>query len=113
MSLKVGVPTGIERVKRLGTYRLELAFDDGHVSVVDFGPFLRGSPNPETRLFLNPERFGRFSLIHGNLVWGDYAMCFPMEDLYEGRIVPAGSALAVREKRGRYRGRGRRILSCS
>jgi len=37
----------------------------------------------------------------GNLVWGDYDMCFPIEDLYAGRLV--GSALlAVAEAPYRY-----------
>ena len=105
MSRKVGTQVGIVRVKRQGTYRLELTFDDGHVSVVDFGPFLRESLNPETRLFLDLQRFGSFSVVHGNLVWGDYAMCFPVEDLYEGRIFPAGcvsKTMAVAEERAVY-----------
>ena len=105
MNLAIGVAADIVRVDRLGRYRLELTFSDGHVSTVDFGPFLRGSLNPETRRFLDETRFQRFSLTHGNLVWGDHEMCFPIEDLYEGRIGQeraAGGTLAVAEKRSEY-----------
>ncbi len=105
MSLATNVALDIVRVDHLGRYRLELTFSDGHLSTVDFGPFLRVSLNSETRRFLEEERFKSFSLIHGNLVWGDYEMCFPIEDLYEGRIGQeefAGKVVAVAEKRGEY-----------
>ena len=103
MSLKRGIAVDIVKADYLGRHRLELTFGDGHVSTIDFGPFLRGSLNPETRRFLAESLFKDFSLTHGNLVWGDYEMCFPIEDLYEGRIgrkEPA--ALAVAEEPGRY-----------
>jgi hypothetical protein len=114
MSLKIGVAVAIVRVKRLGGYRLELRFSDGHVAVVDFGPFLRSSQNPETRRFLDGKRFREFVVLHGNLVWGDYAMCFPIADLYGGCIDPAepvAKPLAVAEAHGEYvarRGKRRR-----
>jgi Protein of unknown function (DUF2442) len=111
VSLKEGIAVGIARVKRLGGHRLELTFSDGHVSSVDFGPFLRSSLNPETRQFLDAKRFRQFSLVHGNLVWGDYEMCFAIEDLYEGRIAcgkSADKALAVAETRVEYTTKKRR-----
>ena len=61
MSLKRGVAVDIVKAAHLGRYRLELTFSDGHVSTVDFGPFLRGSLNPETRRFLDAKRFKNFS----------------------------------------------------
>ena len=105
MSLARGVAVDILRVDHMGRYRLELTFSDGHVSTVDLGPFLRASLNPETRRFLGEKRFKSFSLTHGNLVWGDYEMCFPIEDLYEGRIgqeKPASKVAAVAEQRVEY-----------
>jgi hypothetical protein len=105
MSLKVGVAVKVVEAKCLGGYRLSVTFSDGHVSVVDFGPFLRSSLNPETRGFVRQERFRRFSLLHGNLVWGDYAMCFPIADLYEGRLArgeTVGRMRAVAESRSEY-----------
>jgi hypothetical protein len=105
MSLKAGVAVGIMNVKPLGAYRLALTFSDGHVSTVDFGPFLRNSLNPETRQYLDAKRFREVALRHGNLVWGDYEMCFPIDDLYEGDIArekPGAAVLAVAESGVRY-----------
>jgi hypothetical protein len=105
VSLAKGIAVDILRVGDVGRYRLELTFSDGHVSIIDFGPFLRGSLSPETRRFLDEKQFRSYSMTHGNLVWGDYEMCFPIEDLYEGQIgqeEPAGNALAVAERRSEY-----------
>jgi hypothetical protein len=105
MSLKAGVAMEILKVERRGGYRLLLRFSDGHVAAVDFGPFLREAQNPATRRYLNAKRFREFTLLHGNLVWGDYEMCFPIEDLYEGSIgtaQPVSEVLAVAESRAQY-----------
>ena len=42
--------------------------------------------HPEIRAYLDVEKFKAFSIHFGNLVWIDYTMCFPIEDLYFGRI---------------------------
>ena len=69
-----------------GEYRIKLKFDDQTEQIVDFGPFLRRSRHQDTRAYLQPERFGLFRLIHGELVWGDYDLCFPQIDLYRNNI---------------------------
>ena len=105
MSLKSGVAVAVKKVECLNDYRLEIEFSDGHVSVVDIGPFLRSSLNPGTQRFLDAKRFRKFSLVHGNLVWGDYEMCFPIEDLYKGDIgvcQSSGGVRAVAEARAEY-----------
>jgi len=57
--------------------------------------------NAETRRFLDMNLFKNFSLVHGNLVLGDYEMCFPIEELYAGRIGRKEPvALAVAERTG-------------
>jgi len=104
--MKLGVDTSIVTAKHLGGYRLQLTFSDRHVSVVDFRPFLSASLNPETRRFLNAQRFRQFAVKYGNVVWGDYTMCFPIEDLYSGNIGIAESVvrqLAVAEEKAEYR----------
>jgi hypothetical protein len=90
MSLKEGIVVNVVRAECLGRHRLKITFSDGHVSIVDFGPFLRSSLNPETRRFIHVELFNNFDVIHGNLVWGDYEMCFPVDDIYEGHIGESG-----------------------
>jgi hypothetical protein len=67
-------------------YKLEITFNDGHVQVVDFEPFLRGSLNPLIRKYLDPVQFQQFTVENGDLQWNDYDLCFPIADLYENRL---------------------------
>jgi hypothetical protein len=68
-------------------YRLRLVFDDGKEQTVDFLPFLARSHHPDMRAFLDKQRFGQFRVEHGDLLWGDYELCFPIMDLYHNRIL--------------------------
>ncbi|MBU0568103.1 DUF2442 domain-containing protein [bacterium] len=68
------------------TIKLLIRFSDGKDGVVDLGPFLRNSLNPMIRRYLDPDKFKRFSVEQGDLFWNDYDLCFPVADLYEGRI---------------------------
>lgn len=63
-------------------YRIRLDFDDGTHQTVDFLPFLRRAVHPAIRAYLQPELFRAFRLEYGELVWGDYELCFPIIDLY-------------------------------
>jgi len=67
-------------------YRLRLLFDDNTVQDLDFGPFLAHSHHPDIRAYLDPERFADFKVQYGELVWGDYDLCFPVIDLYNNAI---------------------------
>lgn len=67
-------------------HRLRLCFSDGETQIVDFEPFLRGSLNPMIRKYLDLNLFREFTLEHGDLLWGDYDLCFPIADLYAGQI---------------------------
>jgi hypothetical protein len=67
-------------------YRLCLSFNDGVERVVDFGPFLRAARHPDLTKYRHPARFKQFRLHHGNVMWGDYEMLFPVADLHEGTI---------------------------
>lgn len=86
MTLSEDAVVEIVSVERLSGYRLKLDFSDGATRIVDFELFLSASPNPMIREYLNPERFGEFRLEHGDLVWDDYGLNFPIADLYEGRL---------------------------
>ena len=101
--LKTGEQVDIERVEHVGGYRLKLVFSDGCERVVDFEPFLSASLNPGTRRFLDSEAFATYRTEWGNLVWGDYEMCFPIDDLYAGRLSEKRH-LAVAEERADYGG---------
>ncbi len=86
MKLVEGVDIDVVQAEHAGAYRLRLVFSDGTERIVDFGPFLNGSGHPAIRAFLDPEKFAGFRVEHGDLLWGDYDLCFPIADLYEGRI---------------------------
>lgn len=86
MILSEGTAIDIIRVERGSGYKLKLSFSDGAEREIDFEPFLRHSRNPMIRSYLNPQKFANFTLEYGNLVWDDYALCFPIADLYENAI---------------------------
>jgi len=73
-----------------GDYRLRLVFDDGADITVDFRPFLARSRHPDIRAFLDPARFSGFRIEYGELIWGDYELCFPVMDLYRNELIHGG-----------------------
>lgn len=77
----------ITSAEQVGDYALRLSFDDGAVQTVDFKPFLSLSRHPAIRAYLEPERFAGFRIEYGELVWGDYDLCFPIADLYRNTIM--------------------------
>jgi Protein of unknown function (DUF2442) len=72
--------------EQVSNYKLRLTSSDGTERIVDFEPFLRSSRNPLIRAYLEPNRFADFKLEHGDLIWDDYGLCFPIADLYENRV---------------------------
>ena len=80
------IPVNIISAESAGECRIHLKFDDGTEQEVDFKPFLVRSSHPEIRAYLDQARFGAFRLEYGELVWGDYELCFPMADLYRNTV---------------------------
>ncbi len=78
----------ITAVEQVGDYALRLSFDDATVQTLDFKTFLSLSRHPDIRAYLNPARFAAFRIEYGELVWGDYDLCFPIADLYQNRLMP-------------------------
>jgi hypothetical protein len=70
----------------LSGYQLRLAFSDGTAQVVDFEQFLRHAKHPDLLQYRALKRFRTFRVYHGNVMWGDYEMLFPIADLYRGEI---------------------------
>lgn len=102
MTLRAGEEVNITDVRHLGGCRLEITFSDGHVQKVDFEPFLKQA-HPELRKYLDEKEFSRFSVEHGNLVWNDYEMCFPIKDLYTGKLIFESELLKVAEDPAEYK----------
>jgi hypothetical protein len=76
----------VVRAERKSDYKLRIHFSDDTSRTIDFEPFLKPSSNPMIRAFLDPKRFADFKIVDGNLMWGDYDLCFPISDLYENSI---------------------------
>ncbi len=74
------------RARIKSNYKIKIDFSDGTSRILDFYPFLESSGNPLIRAFLDSKRFAEFVIRDGDLMWGDYEMCFPIADMYEGRI---------------------------
>jgi len=69
-----------------GNYRIQMEFSDGVTRVIDFENFLKKAKNSMTQKYLDKMLFSSFSLEYGDIIWNDYEMCFPVWDLYEGRV---------------------------
>jgi hypothetical protein len=76
----------VERAEHAGEYQIRLTFSDAAQRVVDFASFLRQSHNLLIQAYLDPDAFARFAVRDGDLVWDDNDLCFPIADLYEGRV---------------------------
>lgn len=79
-------PINIVAAEIAGDYRLRLTFDDGVEQLVDFKPFLTHACHPDIRVYLDPAKFPTFRIEYGDLVWGDYDLCFPIIDLYQNQL---------------------------
>jgi hypothetical protein len=67
-------------------YELLITFQDGKEVNVDFYDFLKSSTNPQIRDYLILEKFKSFKIKDHDLLWGDFDLLFPIEDLYSGKI---------------------------
>ena len=83
----------IIKANYLGGYSIELEFGDGKCQKVNFELFLRKSLHPEIRSYLNQDKFIQFRVEYGDLVWGDYELCFPVKDLYANQISHSNADL--------------------
>lgn len=79
-------PINIISAKQSGEFRIQIIFDDGTAQEIDFKPYLMRSHHPDIRAYLDPARFSKFRVEYGELVWGDYDLCFPIIDLYHNAI---------------------------
>lgn len=84
--MNTSVTINIVAAEQVGDYCLHLSFNDGTEQTVDFEPFLSLSRHPDIRAYLEPARFAAFHIEYGELVWGDYDLCFPIIDLYRNQL---------------------------
>ncbi len=79
--------TDVESAKYIGDFVIRVLFSDGTEQVVDFKPFLNKSSHPVIRKYLNERKFQKFRITHGNINWNDFELIFPIDDLYNGKII--------------------------
>ena len=78
--------TAIQKANYKGDYKIHFQFSDGIEQTIDFGDFLKRAKNPMTKKYLDKALFQSFTILHGDIVWNDFEMCFPIWDLHEGKI---------------------------
>lgn len=86
----------IKKATYVGDYTIRFTFTDGHVSEIDFHPFLSAAgQNPMNSQYLDVLRFRQFKL-HRNVdvYWDDWEMCFRFETLYTGKLPKMPKPLA-------------------
>ncbi|MDR3013778.1 MAG: DUF2442 domain-containing protein [Chitinispirillales bacterium] len=77
----------IKHADFIGAYSVLLTFSDGATRKVNFGEFLEKSMHPAIRAYLDENRFKKFKIESGNIVWGkNWDLIFPIEQLYKGKI---------------------------
>jgi len=76
----------IEKAKYIDDYTVQLNFNDGAVSIIDFGHFLKTRPHPQHNKYLKYKNFRNFRLNNGNIVWGkNRDLEFELYPLYQGK----------------------------
>jgi hypothetical protein len=86
MKTQTGNYLEIQEAEHVSGYRIRLSFNDGTARVVDFEPFLTKTQNPDAAKYRQVRHFKKFHLHHGELMWGDFEMIFPIMDLHKGKI---------------------------
>ena len=76
----------IQKAEYVGNYKIKLLFSDGIEKTINFKQFLKNAKNPMTSKYLDENLFKSFSIEYGDIIWNDYEMCFPIWNLYEGKI---------------------------
>ena len=73
--------------ENLGNLTVSLTFNDNTKQTVDVGDFIRRHPHPQYNKYLDPQKFSRFTIDNGNIVWGkNWDLIFPIEQLYSGNL---------------------------
>ncbi len=76
----------ITGAKYLKKYTLEITFSDHKTQVIDFELFLKRSTHPDIVKYQNINKFKKYQIQDGELMWGDFEMIFPIMDLYNNKI---------------------------
>lgn len=67
-------------------YQIRFVFSDNTERVVDFSAFLKNAKNPMTGKYRDKKLFRKFQVVYGDIQWNDYELCFPIWDIYQGKV---------------------------
>jgi hypothetical protein len=76
----------IIQVEYLEGYKLKIYFSDSKIQIIDFYDFLINNHHSDIKKYLELSNFQSYKIEYGDLIWGDFEMCFPIYNLYEGVI---------------------------
>jgi len=77
----------IVKAENAGNLTVSLTFSDNTTQNVDIGDFIRRHPHPQYNKYLDPRKFSRFTIEHGNVVWGkNWDLIFPIDQIHTGKI---------------------------
>lgn len=77
----------VESVAHMTGHILEIEFNDGKKTIVDFSRFIFSNGHPDYEPYKNITRFQNYDIVDGNINWDDYTMIFPVEDLYQNKLI--------------------------
>jgi len=77
----------IEEAEYIHDYTIKLIFNDGRETEVDFSDFIKKSHHPDIAKYQDLKKFKKFHLTYGDLEWNDFELSFPINDLYQGKIL--------------------------
>ena len=77
----------ITAAKYIAPLSVELTFSDGAIQIVDVGSFIKKKPHPQYNSYLDENKFKKFKLEMGNILWGkNWDLIFPITTLRKGRF---------------------------
>ena len=77
----------VEKAKYIDGYKVEIVFNDKTIKIVDFGNFILKNPHPTNDKYRDIQKFKKFKIEAGNIVWGDnWDLIFPVSQIYRGKI---------------------------
>lgn len=75
----------IVSAKYVAPLKVELHFNDDTIKTIDVGAFIRNHPHPQYNSYLNENKFKKFKIEFGNIVWGkNWDLICPIDKLYAG-----------------------------
>ena len=77
----------ILQAQYMGDFKILFNFNDKVSRLVDFKPFLQKSKHLTVKNYLQKESlFQNFKIEYGDIYWNDFELCFPIDNLHQGKI---------------------------